>query len=87
MSCVGPALYVPVAVNCWVAVTAIEGDTGVTAMETSVGVGAVTVNVTGGVLTNVPSIAVITEVPAVTPVARPLAEIVATAVVADFQVT
>jgi len=54
-------------------------------METSVG--AVTVNVTGGVLTNVPSVAVITEVPAVTPVASPVAEIVATAVVADFQVT
>jgi len=85
ISAVDASLYVPVAVNCWVPATAIEGDTGVTAMETSVG--AVTVNVTGGVLTSVPSVAVITEVPAVTPVARPLAEMVATAVVADFQVT
>ncbi len=51
------SLYVPVAVNCWVPLTAIEGVGGVTAMETSVG--AVTVNVTGGVLTTVPSVAVI----------------------------
>ena len=80
------SLYVPVAVNCCVAPTAIKGDTGVTAIDVRVAA-AVTVNVTG-VLTTVPIVAVIVDVPTLTAVASPVvATIVATAGVPEFQVT
>ncbi len=67
----------PVAVNCRVSPFATEGLTGVVPMETSVG--AVTVSVTAGLVTP-PEAAVICEVPCPTPLARPPALIVATAV-------
>lgn len=81
---VEPSLYVPVAVNCWVAPTAMLAEFGVTAMEVSVAVDADTVNIA------VPLTplweAVMVEEPEATAVASPLALIVATVVVADVQV-
>ena len=73
----------PVAVNCCVAPALIDAVAGVTAIDCSV---FVTVNTAAGEVT-VPSVAVMLLVPAATPVAKPLALIVATDVVPDVQVT
>src|SRR5579859_217972 len=79
-----PSLNVPVAVNCCVAPTfKCAGVAGVTAIE----VREKTVSVTAGVDVTPACDAVICVVPAATPVARPVAEIVAVAVVPEFQVT
>jgi len=61
----------------------IDAVTGVTAIDFS---GFVTVSVTDGE-TTVPRVAVIPLMPTLTPVAKPLALIVATEVVADVHVT
>ena len=76
--------YVPVAVNCWVALTPIVGLIGVTAIETRVT--AFTVKVWAG-LVMAPKFAVILVVPADTPVAKPVLLIVARAGVPLVQVT
>jgi hypothetical protein len=81
---VEPSLYVPVAVNCWVAATAMLAEFGVTAMEVSVAVDADTVNIAVP-LTPLME-AVMVEEPEATAVASPLELIVATVVVADVQV-
>ncbi len=65
--CVLPSLYVPVAVNCWVAPFGMDAVPGVTAIEVST---AVTVNVAVPVI--FPELAVIVTVPAATPVANPV---------------
>ena len=78
------SLYVPVAVNCCVAPLAIVGLTGVTAIDCSVA--AVTVNTSAGDVTPL-SAAVMLLVPTPTPVASPPAVMVATVVVAEFQLT
>ena len=69
--------------NCWVSPAAIDGLAGVTAMLCRVA--EVTVS-TVEPLTS-PSVALMLLVPAATPVARPLALIVAVAVVPEAQVT
>ena len=66
-SCVLPSLYVPVAVNCWEAPSAIDGFCG--AMEIDSRVAAVTARV--AVAFTDPDAAVIVIEPAPTPVARP----------------
>jgi hypothetical protein len=81
--CVEPSLNVPVAVNCCVAPLAIEGFAGVTAMDCSVA--AVTVSTVEPEIDN--DVAVIVEVPTPAPLARPVALIVAVAVVPEDQVT
>jgi len=63
----------------------IEGFAGVTAIDCSVGV--VTVNVVEPDTAERTNLAVIVVVPAATPVARPLALIVAVAGVAEVQLT
>jgi hypothetical protein len=79
--------YVPVAVNCCVLSTKIDGDCGVTAIETSVG--AVTVRV--AVPLTEPEVAVIVAVPPPTPDARPwlpaVLLMVAMLVLDDFHAT
>ena len=71
--------------NCCVGPLAIDGLAGVTAIDCSVG--AVTVSTSAGEVTPL-RLAVMLLVPTATPVASPpLAVIVATVVVADFQVT
>ena len=83
MSETEPSLNVPVAVNCCVLPTfKWVGFAGVTAIDCN----ANTVSVTPGEVT-VPWLAVIEVVPAATPVASPVAEIVAVAGVPEFQVT
>ena len=75
------SLNVPIAVNCWVCPSSIEGLPGVTEMDVNVGGcgGAVTVNVAGLLVT--PSWdAVMFVAPATTPLANPDPVIVATAV-------
>jgi len=67
-----------VAVNCCVALTAIDGDAGLTAIDATTG--GVTVNVIAALVT-LPEVAVIFVVPAATPVANPLLPIVATVLV------
>ncbi len=67
--------------NCWVEPFAIDGFAGVTAIDWSVA--AVTVRI---VEPETPSVAVIVEVPGDMAVARPVALIVAVAVVPDDQV-
>jgi len=76
------SLYVPVAVNCCVPPFAIEGFAGVTAIDTST---AVTVNGVDPLI--LPSVAWIVVLPVNTPLARPVALIVATDVLLDPQVT
>jgi hypothetical protein len=83
MSFVELSEYVPVAVNCCEPGFATVGVAGVTAIETKFGV---TVNTAIFEVTP-ESVAVMFEVPTATPVARPVAEIVAVAGVAEFQVT
>jgi hypothetical protein len=82
-SCVELSLNVPVAVNCCVAATRMEGFAGVTAIEDSTA--AVTVSVVDP--TTLPLVALIVDVPIFRVVAKPAALIVATVVVADAHVT
>jgi hypothetical protein len=83
--CVELSENVPVAVNCSVALFAIEGLAGVTAIDTSVGAVVVTVRVVEPL--TAPETACIWLVPAVTPVAKPPAVTVATPVVCEVHVT
>src|SRR6202011_1843584 len=76
-TCVVLSLNVPVAVNCCVAPLVIEGFAGVTELDTSVA-GFTVSSVEPAML---PTVAEIVDVPAPTPVARPVAFIVATACV------
>jgi hypothetical protein len=88
MSCVlvwVPVKYVPVAVNCCVFGLATDGFAGATAIDCRTGA-AVTVSVAAGEVTPC-NVAVMFEVPAATPVANPPAEIVATEVLEEAQVT
>jgi hypothetical protein len=82
--CVELSEKVPVAVNCFVALFAIEGFAGVTAIDTRVGAVAVTVRVVVPLMA--PEAALIVLVPAATPVANPPALIVATLVVCEVHV-
>ena len=83
--CVELSEKVPVAVNCSVALFAIEGFIGVTAIDTSVG--AVAVTVSSVVPSTAPEAASILLVPVATPVANPPAVIVTTPVDCELQVT
>jgi hypothetical protein len=76
------SLYVPVAVNCCVVPLAIEGFVGVTAIEVS---DAVTVSVVEALVD--PEVAWIVVVPVFTPVARPVLLIVATVVLFELHPT
>src|SRR6202007_2571606 len=78
-TCVVLSLNVPVAVNCCVAPLVIEGFAGVTAIDTSVA--GFTVSSVEPVM--LPTVAETVELPAPTPVARPVALIVATAAVPE----
>ncbi len=69
--------------NCCVCPFAIEGDAGVTAIETRAA--AVTVMVVDPVM--LPELALMVVVPTATALARPLAEMVATVVAEELQVT
>jgi 1,4-dihydroxy-2-naphthoyl-CoA synthase len=80
--CVELSEKVPVAVNCLVALLAIEGFAGVTAIDTSVG--AVTVN--SVVPSTAPEAASILLIPVAKPVANPPAVIVTTPVVCEVHV-
>ena len=82
--CVVPSVYVPVAVNCWVAPLAIDGFAGVTAIDCSVA--AVTVSVVDAADRHRRGRRD-RRVPAASSVARPAAVIVATVVVAEVHVT
>ena len=75
---------VPVAVNCWVAPTAMLGLAGVTVIDWRIGAG-VTVSIVAPVMPL--RLAVMEEVPVATAVASPVAEMVATEGVAEAQVT
>src|SRR5579864_6177125 len=78
------SLYVPVAVNCCVTVRLVNvGVAGVTAIEVSVGTATVSVVEPD----TLPRVAVILLVPLAAGVANPVAEIVATVVVCEAQVT
>jgi hypothetical protein len=82
--CVLLSVYVPVAVNCCVRPLAIEGLAGVTAIDTSAG--AVTVSTSAGDVTPFwPAVMLLVPWPA--PVASPPEAMIATEVVAEFQVT
>lgn len=81
--CVELSEKVPVAVNCFVAPFVIEGLAGVTAIDTSVA--AVTARFVDPV--TLPDTALIVLVPAATPVANPLALMVATLVVTELHAT
>jgi hypothetical protein len=84
ISCVVESEYVPVAVNCWVAPTALLAVAGVTAIEDRVAA-AVTVKVA---VPDLPlKVAVMVAVPAALAVARPLLATVAVAVLDELQVT
>jgi hypothetical protein len=83
MSCVLPSLEVPVAMNCCVVPLAMEGLAGVTAMEVSTA--GPTVRVVEPVTE--PEVAEMVEVPTPAPEATPVAEIVATEVLEETQVT
>jgi hypothetical protein len=80
--CVVPSVYVPVAVNCSVNPADTLWFAGVTAMETS----AAGVTVSAVLPVMLPEVAEIVVVPAATAVARPLAAMVAVAVLDDAQV-
>ena len=75
--------YVPVATNCWFAPATIDGLAGVTAMLCRVA--EVTVRTVEPLMS--PSVALMLDVPTATPWARPVALIVALAVVPEAQVT
>ena len=81
-SCVELSLNVPVAVNCWVFPTEMDGFGGVTAIDESTA--AVTVNVVDP--TTLPLVALIVDVPIFRVVANPAALIVAIVVVPDAHV-
>ena len=81
--CVEPSVKVPVAVNCCVRPLAIVGFAGVTAIDVTTA--AVTVSVV--VPLTLPEVAVIVVDPAASVVARPVVEIVATAMFDEVQVT
>jgi hypothetical protein len=81
--CVLLSLNVPVAVNCCVSPLATEGLAGVTAIDCSVA--AVTVSTVEPEIA--PDVALMVDGPAEAPVARPPAVMVATAGVAELQVT
>jgi len=83
-ACVEPSLKVPVAVNCWVAVRATEGDAGVTAIEVSVG-GLPTVRFVLPVMDA--DVALITAAPFAAALAKPEALIVDTALLLELQTT
>jgi hypothetical protein len=83
--CVVLSEYVPVAVNCCVALVVMLGLAGVTAIDTSVAVWVVIVNV--AVPEILPDVAVIVVVPAATAVANPTFEILALLVSEEVQVT
>jgi hypothetical protein len=85
MSCVEASEYVPVAVNCWVALTVIDGLAGVTAIDESVMLPAVTVTETWP--KTVPDVAVTVAVPADTPNSMPDALTETTPVLEDSHVT
>src|SRR5882724_6648844 len=85
-SFVVPSSYVPVAENCFVSPTPIEGVAGVTAIDRSVAGVPSAVTVSVAVPVTPPLAAEMTVVPAATAVASPPAEIVAVAVIADLQV-
>jgi len=80
--CVVLSEKVPVAVNCWVTPTGIEGLAGVIAMESSVA--AVTVMVV--LLLLPPKLAVIVELPTFAAVARPVLLMVTALVLLELQV-
>jgi len=82
-SCLLPSVKLPLAVNCSVSATVIEGCRGVRAIETNVG--AVTVNVIDP-LTE-PELAVIVVIPCSAVLASPWPLIVATLVLEEFQLT
>ena len=83
MASVEPSVKVAVAVNCWVEPTArLAGEAGSTSIEVT----SSTVKSTLGLVTP-DRVAVIWAVPAATPVAKPVDEIVAVAVVSLDQVT
>jgi hypothetical protein len=75
-----------VAVNCWVAPTAIEAEVGLIVIDCSTGVDAVTASAAAGVLTTPPDVAVMLVLPAATPVASPVAPMVAYVVAEELQV-
>ena len=81
--CVELSENVPVAVNCLVALFAIEGFAGVTAIDTSAGA----VTVSSVVPSTAPDAASILLDPVATPVANPRAVIVTTPVDCELQVT
>jgi len=81
--CVELSENVPVAVNCSVALFAIEGFAGVTAIDTSVGA----VTVSSVVPSTAPEAASILLMPVATPVANPPAVIVTTPVDCELHVT
>jgi hypothetical protein len=81
--CVELSENVPVAVNCSVALFAIEGFAGVTAIDTSVAA----VTVSSVVPLTAPEVASMLLIPVPTPVANPPAVIVAMLVVCELQVT
>ena len=81
--CVELSEKVPVAVNCFVALFAIEGFAGVTAIDTSAGA----VTVSSVVPSTAPDAASILLDPVATPVANPPAVIVTTPVDCELQVT
>jgi hypothetical protein len=80
--CVELSENVPVAVNCSVALFAIDGFAGVTAIDTSVGA----VTVSSVVPSTGPEAASILLIPEATPVANPPAVIVTTPVVCEVHV-
>src|ERR1022692_4661804 len=82
--CVLESLYVPVAVNCCVPATTIEGLAGVTAIVTRTGT-VVTVSPVEPVID--PETACIVVPPAATPLAKPALVMVANPVFVELQVT
>lgn len=82
-SCLLPSVKLPLAANCSVFATVIEGCRGVSAIETNVG--AVTVNVIEP-LTE-PELAVIVVIPCLAVLASPWPLMVATPVLEEFQLT
>lgn len=77
------SVYVPVAANCWVVPSGIDGMAGVTAMDT---------NCAGVIVSGVdaamePEVADMFAFPAAIPLARPVEEIIATAGASELHVT
>ena len=86
-TCVELSEKCPVATKSTAIPTAAVGVAGVTVIETRLTPPLLTVSTAGVVLVIAPKVAVMFEVPAATAVARPAESIVATEVVAEFQVT